>query len=282
MLQRARALLRTIGWQQVKRAVLAFDRGLTGLHDVTEQAPGFDQRRGGVVDLRSADLAKGRTFTHEQRTALDAHGGPNHGGDGDQRLLGAGGVQRFGAERRQPVQFDRPPCGKFRLPPLPIKKLRRHDARHQKAEQDKPIQRIGDRQRVVRPKKQEVERKKRGAAENKPHEPTIGGAATQDDEQIDHRYVRLVEAIPKDEHRDADKPEHDESNRHPPPANPRPPHDPVSKRYPTDGSVLMYRGLIGSSSILRRSWPTYTRKYCCTSPAEPVHTARNNCWCVSV
>src|SRR5205807_5518448 len=57
----------------------------------------------------------------------------------------------------------------------------------------------------------------------------------------------------------------------------------TTKRYPTPGSVMMYCGRTGLSSILRRRCATCTRRYCCASPDErPVQTLVKSWRCVRV
>src|SRR5438445_5804571 len=51
-------------------------------------------------------------------------------------------------------------------------------------------------------------------------------------------------------------------------------YSPVGKnRYPTHGSVRMYRGWEGSFSTFFRSWPTKTRKYSVCSVKLPPQIA---------
>jgi hypothetical protein len=53
------------------------------------------------------------------------------------------------------------------------------------------------------------------------------------------------------------------------------------KRYPTHGSVRMYLGCAGSSSIFFRSALTYDLRYSSSSPYSGPHTVRSSLTCGS-
>ena len=52
-------------------------------------------------------------------------------------------------------------------------------------------------------------------------------------------------------------------------------------RSPPPGAVGRRRGSAGAASILRRSRPTNTRRYCASSAWAGPHTALSTCWCVT-
>ena len=102
-------------------------------------------------------------------------------------------IERLGAECRQSIDLRGARVRRSRLLLCTIQKLRGYDARHEKREQHKPVEWIGNDERVVRRKEQHVEHDERRRCHRETKHAPASRARPEHDEQKDQCDVNLLE-----------------------------------------------------------------------------------------
>src|SRR5262249_3628488 len=107
---------------------------------------------------------------------IERQRGANHRRDGDERVLGSSGPERFRSQRREAVDLDcaLPRVGRFRL--RAIEQLRRQHGGREERQHYEPVERILDRERSERRQKEVVEAEKGDQRQGETERPSPAGA----------------------------------------------------------------------------------------------------------
>src|SRR5207237_2553404 len=119
-----------------------------------------------------------------------------------ERLLGAAGIERLGREARQRGDLDRAGPRLDRLRSRAGEELRGDDRGREKRDEDEPIERLADRELVVRRLKQVVDEDEGDDGQRESERAAGAGAGPKHDEQIQKNDVRLIDMPANGEHAD--------------------------------------------------------------------------------
>jgi len=252
---------RVTGIRDPRRAVSQFDRRPPIDRDPLDD---FLRARLAEVALRSRRTRFARLRDARRRPSgsvlpdVDfAHRGSERGANDfsnrAQRILSARRFQTFRSKRREALDFGRAALRRRRLSPCAGEELCRDQAGEKKGCQHRPVEGVGNRQRVVGQQEEEIEAEKCGDRHRNAECAPTSRAGAEHDEQVRERHVCLIQRFTNGEQRDRGCGKHDQSYQpYPAVREHGDDHSAASKRYPTPGSVMMMAGRTGSGSSLRR------------------------------